>query len=62
MGNIGLTLCRPMEFSIKFDTVRPGWSIVYIEDLQVIISKIILCFCFLKIDFVLANIHGIRGM
>ena len=26
-----LTLLRPMEFSIKFDTVKSGWSIVYIE-------------------------------
>ena len=29
----------PMEFSIKFDTVMSGWSIVSIEWLQVIISK-----------------------
>ena len=27
-----LTLCRSMEFSIKFDTVKSGWSIVYIEE------------------------------
>ena len=26
-----VTLCRPMEFSIKFDTIKSGWSIVYIE-------------------------------
>ena len=26
-----LTLLRPMEFSIKFDTFRSGWSIVYIK-------------------------------
>ena len=30
---------RPMGYSIKFDTVRPGWSIVYIEGLQAIISQ-----------------------
>ena len=30
---------RPMELSIKFSTVKPGWSIVYIEGSQVIISK-----------------------
>ena len=36
-----------MEFPIKFDTVKSGWSVVYIEGSQVIIS--------LKIDFVLAN-------
>ena len=23
-----LTLCRVMDFSLKFDTVKPGWSIV----------------------------------
>ena len=28
-----------MEFSIKFDTVKSGQSIVYIEGSQVIISK-----------------------
>ena len=43
-----VTLLRPMEFSINFDTVKSGWSIVYIEGLQVIIFT-------LKIDFVLAN-------
>ena len=34
-----LTLLRPMEFSIKFHTVKSGWSIVYIEGLHIIISK-----------------------
>ena len=29
------TLCVPMELSIKFDTVKSGWSIVYIEGSQV---------------------------
>ena len=28
-----------MEFPIKFDTVKSGWSIVYIEGSQIIISK-----------------------
>ena len=32
-----------MEFSIKFNTVKSGWSIVYIES-DVIISKKILYF------------------
>ena len=50
---ICLTLLRPMECSIKFDTVRSGWSIVYIEGSQVIISKKYLSF--LKINFVLAK-------
>ena len=27
----GFTLCIPMEYSIKFDTVTVGWSIVYTE-------------------------------
>ena len=34
-----LTLLGPMEFSIKFDTVMSGWSIVYIKGSQIIISK-----------------------
>ena len=34
-----LTLCIPMGFPIKFDTAKSGWSIVYIEGSQVIISK-----------------------
>ena len=34
-----LTLCVPMEFPIKFDKVKSGWSIVYIEGSQVIILK-----------------------
>ena len=33
------TLLRPMDFSIEFDTGMSGWSIVYIEGLQVIIQK-----------------------
>ena len=32
------TTCVPMEFPIEFDTVKSGWSIVYIEGSQVIIS------------------------
>ena len=36
-----------MEFSTKLHTIKSGWSIVYFEGLQVIIS--------LKIDFILAN-------
>ena len=40
-----------MECPIKFDTIKSGWSIVYIEGTQVIISKMNL----LKIDFVLAT-------
>ena len=43
-----------MEFPIKFDTVKSGWSIVYTEGSQIIISKIII-FLSLKIDFGLAN-------
>ena len=34
-----LTLFRPMEFSIKLHAIKSGWSIVYIEGLQIIISK-----------------------
>ena len=32
-----LTFCVPMEFPIKFDTGKSGYSIVYIEGLQVTI-------------------------
>ena len=35
---------RPIEFSIKFDTVGSEWSIVYIEGSQVIILRKILYF------------------
>ena len=43
-----------MEFPIKFDTVKSGWSIVYIEGSQIIIFKTIIIFS-LKVEFVLAN-------
>ena len=42
---------RPTEFSIKLHAIKSGWSSVYIEGSQVIISKK----NSLKIDFVLAN-------
>ena len=38
-----------MKFPIKFDTVKSGLSIIYIEG-----SQVIFCF-YLNIDFVLAN-------
>ena len=31
-----LTLCVPMKVPIKFDTVKSGWSIVYIEGFQML--------------------------
>ena len=43
-----------MDSSFWFYTVHLGWSIVYIEGLQVILFKNII-FISLKIDFVLAN-------
>ena len=43
-----------MEFSIKFDTVKSGWSIVYFEGLQVSITKKFRILS-LKIDLVLEN-------
>ena len=43
-----------MGFSIKFDTDKSGWSIVYIEGLQVTFF-LKLYFLSLKIEFVLAN-------
>ena len=45
-----------MEFSIKFDTVKSGWSIVYIEGVTGYnFQKNIVLNLSLKIDFVLAN-------
>ena len=49
-----LTLLKPLESSIKVDTVKSEWSIDYNEGLQAINSKNII-FLSLKIDFVLAN-------
>ena len=46
---ISLTLCVSMEFPIKLDTVKSGWSIVYAEGSKNII------FLSLKINFILAN-------
>ena len=43
-----------MEFPIKFDIPKSGWSIVYFQGSQVIISKNII-FLFLMNGFVLAN-------
>ena len=45
-----LALNIPMTMSIKFDTVKSGRSIIYIEVSQVIVAQ-----SFLKIDFNLAN-------
>ena len=39
-----------MEFSIKFDTVKPGWPIVYIKGSQIIISKNIIFLSLKMID------------
>ena len=46
-----------MEFPIKFDTVKSGWSIIFIEGSQVIIFRKILYYNVfsLKINFVLPN-------
>ena len=43
-----------MEYSTKLPTIKSGWSIVYIERSQVVISKNCI-FLPLKIDFVLAK-------
>ena len=39
LGINGLTLFSPMEFSIKAIYINSGWSIVYFEGSQVIISQ-----------------------
>ena len=44
-----------MEFSIKLHAINSGWSIVYIEAIQAIISKNNSVFLSLKIYFVLPN-------
>ena len=50
-----LTLCLvQMDSSLWFYTIHLGWSIVYIEGSQAIISKNIV-FISLKIDIVLGN-------
>ena len=49
-----LSLCVPIEFPVKLDTVKSGWPIVYIEGSQAIISKNVI-FLSLKIDFILGN-------
>ena len=49
-----LTSFVPMEFPIKFDTVKSGWFIVYFQGLPLIISPKNI-FLSLKVDFVLAN-------
>ena len=43
----------PLEFPIKFDTVKPRWTIIYIEGSQVIIFKN-LVFLSMKMYLVLA--------
>ena len=49
-----LTLCVPMDSSFWFYTIHLGWSIVYIEWSQVIISNFFHIFSLL-IDFVLGS-------
>ena len=44
---------NPIEFPIQLPTIKSGWSIVYIEGSQIIISK--KDYISLKIHFVLAN-------
>ena len=44
-----------MKLSIKLHAIKSGWSIVYMEGLQFMISKKNFVFHSLKIDFVLAN-------
>ena len=39
---------------MKFDTVLSGWSMVYFEELHVIMSKTII-FSSLEVNYVLAN-------
>ena len=52
-----LTLCRPMDHSIKFDNVKSRWSKLYTERTWGTISpkNIVHVFHSLKINFVLIN-------
>ena len=34
-----IIVCRQISFSVKFDTVKLGWSIVYFKGSQYIIAK-----------------------
>ena len=43
-GCFTLNLCVPIEFPKKFDTVKSGWSIVYIDGSQVISKTIFYVF------------------
>ena len=45
-----------MEFSIKFDTTKPKWSIIHSEWSQVIVLKKNIVFISLKMDFVVARL------
>ena len=45
-----------MDSSFSYDTINLGWSSVYIEGLQVIISKKN-CIYFSKMRLILANSH-----
>ena len=36
-----LTLCRRTDLTIKFNAIKSGWSILYIEGTQVILSKML---------------------
>ena len=50
-----ILIFKTMECSVEVDTIKSGWSIVYLEGLHVNISKKIESFFSLMIDFVLTN-------
>ena len=54
MTNSHVTLLLPMEYSIQFETVTSGWSIVYIEGSQDLIS-VKICTSFSSDWLVIAN-------
>ena len=47
---VQLTLFRPMECSIKLQTIQSGWSIVFLRGNMLFLKNV-----FFKTDFVLAN-------
>ena len=57
LTGINIKPLRQMEYPINLHAKMLGWSIVYIKESQVIISKIY-CIFSAKINFVLANIDN----
>ena len=53
-----LTLLGPMYISIKFDTVKSGWFILYIGRFQAIISPKNTCITFLTLNIAFVHVQA----